>query len=56
MTDFCGKRVDVHPNGAAYNVSYAASGLLSTMTADTHRTLSFPLSSGNDLGNNLEKK
>jgi len=28
-TDFCGKLVDVHPNGAAYNVSYAASGLLS---------------------------
>lgn len=28
-TDFCGKLVDVHPNGAAYNVSYAASGLIS---------------------------
>jgi putative CocE/NonD family hydrolase len=28
-TDFCGKLVDVHPNGAVYNVSYAASGLLS---------------------------
>jgi len=28
-TDFCGKLVDVHPNGAAYNVCYAASGLLS---------------------------
>lgn len=29
-TDFCGKLVDVHPNGAAYNVCYAASGLIST--------------------------
>jgi len=28
-TDFCGKLVDVHPNGAAYNVCYAASGLIS---------------------------
>ncbi len=28
-TDFCGKLVDVHPNGAAYNVSYAASGIIS---------------------------
>jgi len=28
-TDFCGKLVDVHPNGAAYNVCYAATGLLS---------------------------
>lgn len=28
-TDFCGKLVDVHPNGAAYNVNYAASGLIS---------------------------
>ncbi len=28
-TDFCGKLVDVHPNDAAYNVCYAASGLLS---------------------------
>jgi putative CocE/NonD family hydrolase len=29
-TDFCGKLVDVYPSGAAYNVSYAASGLLTT--------------------------
>ena len=28
-TDFCGKLVDVHPSGAAYNVCYAASGLIS---------------------------
>ncbi|MFP4083249.1 MAG: CocE/NonD family hydrolase [Candidatus Aminicenantes bacterium] len=28
-TDFCGKLVDVHPNGASYNVCYAASGLIS---------------------------
>ncbi|MCD6452170.1 MAG: CocE/NonD family hydrolase [Acidobacteria bacterium] len=28
-TDFCGKLVDVHPNGAAYNVCYAATGLIS---------------------------
>jgi len=28
-TDFCGKLIDVHPNGAAYNVCYAASGFLS---------------------------
>lgn len=28
-TDFCGKLVDVHPNGAAYNVCYAASGMIS---------------------------
>ena len=28
-TDWCGKLVDVHPNGAAYNVCYAGSGLLS---------------------------
>jgi len=28
-TDFCGKLVDVHPNGAAYNVCYAASGIIS---------------------------
>lgn len=28
-TDFCGKLVDIHPSGAAYNVCYAASGLIS---------------------------
>lgn len=28
-TDFCGKLVDVHPNDASYNVSYAASGIIS---------------------------
>ena len=28
-TDWCGKLVDVHPNGAAYNVCYAGSGLMS---------------------------
>jgi len=28
-TDFGGKLVDVHPNGAAYNVCFAASGLIS---------------------------
>lgn len=28
-TDFCGKLVNVYPNGAAYNVCYAASGLVS---------------------------
>ena len=28
-TDWCGKLVDVHPNGAAYNVCYAGSGLIS---------------------------
>jgi putative CocE/NonD family hydrolase len=28
-TDFCGKLVDVHPNGAAFNVCYSASGCIS---------------------------
>lgn len=28
-TDFCGKLVNVYPSGAAYNVCYAASGLIS---------------------------
>lgn len=28
-TDFCGKLVNVYPNGAAYNVCYAASGMIS---------------------------
>jgi len=27
--DFCGKLVDVHPNGASYNFCYAASGIIS---------------------------
>ncbi len=34
-TDFCGKLVDVHPNGAAYNVCYAASGLISARFRDS---------------------
>ena len=34
-TDFCAKLVDVHPNGAAYNVSYAGASCFSTRYRDS---------------------
>lgn len=40
-TDFCGKLVDVHPNGAAYNVCYAASGLITARFRESVEKPSF---------------